>query len=337
MILPETEGVAVGADQIGADIVGGVVGQRQIGHDAGVAGADDKLVIVCLNRDELAPVATSQGAGKSAAMVIVTLMTPVWPGLITTGEKEAAAAVGLIANSQKSPVGLVTAGSKGLAAAVIDMFTNPEGAGPENGPNLAGSATQRPGVTVPPLGVYDPAALSAVIGGARRSGSPLAGPKSNSIGNVAVKRPGHHRQRQFVRRRPNRQRAAIRSTNRRRAGRHSLQLHDRARARRCHDSRRHGAFLSVNAVSVRVAVGRDGRLTVVSRGPLAELSLSFGGKNPPIFEGCRSVSKVVRSGHSHGGYAGRSIWRSTIPPAKKAFSFRPRKTFSRRLPESFLK
>ena len=100
--------------------------------------------------------------------VMVTLMTSVCPGPITTGKE---ISDGLPEASQKSPVVLVTAGSNDFVVAVSDIFTNPEGAGREYGPSSTGTASQMPGVTVPPLGVYDPAALSAPIGGARRFGS----------------------------------------------------------------------------------------------------------------------------------------------------------------------
>src|SRR6516165_3720179 len=99
---------------------------------------------------------------------MVTLIRSVCPGPITTGKK---ISDGLRESSQRSPVALVTAGSKDFVVAVSDIFTNPEGAGCEYGPSSTGWACQMPGVTVPPLGVYDPAALSAPVGGARRSGS----------------------------------------------------------------------------------------------------------------------------------------------------------------------
>lgn len=96
---------------------------------------------------------------------MVTMMTPLWPGLRVSGvilgtDPE-------IDSSQISPVSLVTAGSNSFVVAVIDMsFTSPAGAGPAYGPISDGLANQRVGCTVPPLGVYEPAALSVVVGGA---------------------------------------------------------------------------------------------------------------------------------------------------------------------------
>src|SRR6516162_4547019 len=110
-------------------------------------------------------------------------MKLVCPGPMTSGEKEPKSD-GLPETSQKSPVALVTAGSNDFVVAVSDILTNPEGAGRGNGPSSTGTASQTPGVTVPPLGAYDPAALSAPVGSARRSGS--FQPKSNTTGRVAV-------------------------------------------------------------------------------------------------------------------------------------------------------
>src|SRR5271167_2965009 len=99
---------------------------------------------------------------------MVTSMTAVWPGVIVTGAK---LADGSTDSSHRSLVGLVTAGSNVFMVAVSDMFTYPEGAGPEYGPISSGSPNQTPGCTVPPLGVYEPAALSVLVGGPKRSGS----------------------------------------------------------------------------------------------------------------------------------------------------------------------
>src|SRR5579872_1847362 len=112
-------------------------------------------------------------------------MTTVCPGLTVTGAK-LPKTEGSSDASQMSPGALVTAGSKAFVVELSDMFTNPPSAGPEYGPISAGMAPQKPGCTVPPPGVYEPAALLGVVGGPKTSGSPGNGLKSNSTGSVAV-------------------------------------------------------------------------------------------------------------------------------------------------------
>src|SRR5690242_18558061 len=77
---------------------------------------------------------------------------------------------------QRSPPGAVTDISNALVVAVRPMLTRPAGAGPEYGPISEGVANHSPCCTVPPVGVYEPAAVLFLLGDPTRSGSPFPGP-----------------------------------------------------------------------------------------------------------------------------------------------------------------
>ena len=99
--------------------------------------------------------------------VIVTLTTAEAPGLMTIGEN---VVPGLVAASSRSPVDEVVAESKALAVADIDMLTVPAGAPDGYGPISLGVANQKPLVSRPPDGVYEPDGDVPMV--LTRSGSP---------------------------------------------------------------------------------------------------------------------------------------------------------------------
>src|SRR5580700_10240653 len=85
--------------------------------------------------------------------VMVTLTIADWPGLMTIGENVVA---GLSDASSRSPVVEVIVESKDLMVADIAILTVPAGAAEGYGPISLGVANQKPLLSSPPDGVYEP-------------------------------------------------------------------------------------------------------------------------------------------------------------------------------------